>query len=186
MLPNGLSGSKDAVDGVEIVAREKAVDTPPRGGDPTIIKTVDRVILTDEREFFQCVYPGVECWRAFESAKSAVSHQSTHGRKHVIKKLTTLEEKQKAESTRRSNGIREGKIVRQARIDAIETLTLSEAMRQEADKCEERALWLRSMAAVAAKLEREARGGASVSAQELEALRADATAFHQLKEIFGK
>lgn len=187
---SGRPGSATHVGEVEIVAREPAMMPAVGTGKPANVKTIDHILLADQTEAFQCVYPGAECWLVFDTPRSTSAHQRTHSPKleaaRLSRELEQLKAKKSASTSRRSNGIREGLATKQARMDVIETLTLSEAMKQEADKCEERALWLRSMAAVAAKLERETRGGVSVSAQELEALRADAAAFHQLKRIFGK
>ena len=91
VVSTGTPGTHEEIGGVKIALRETAQMPVP--GDPSKkapIKTVDLVILEDERELYQCVYPETDCYLGFTGIKSATSHQRIHspktkeiGRAHV-------------------------------------------------------------------------------------------------------
>lgn len=80
--------SRDEIDGVVVVARQKATcNTPVTNGDATL-STVEELLLADERTVFQCAHPdGPDCNASFDNATSALAHQSTHSARRKAAKL---------------------------------------------------------------------------------------------------
>lgn len=170
------------VDGIEIVAREQATNFIQAAQAHRPVKNLHKVLLADGRELIQCVHPDA-CWKTYGNVAGGIAHLQVHSSE---KKVRVQEAKDAAERERRSNGIREGHAAKQERVDAIETITLSEALKREADSLETRALWLRSMAVVATRLERAQQLNLGVTPEELTRLRADAQQFQQLRNLLGK
>jgi hypothetical protein len=175
----GTKGSLAQVDGVPVIAREPALTVPVGGGAPVTVKTVDRVILENEAEVFQCVWPDADCYLAFATVKSATAHQRTHSPKKVARQALA---KQRTQRVNRSAGSTRGSENRVARRTEVEQLGLPDALRREAGILEERASWLRAMAATADKWGKTV----TVSPEELATLREDAQQWRQLRGMLGK
>lgn len=105
------------VNGVKVIARQKARCTPQNAPSPQAIgkeiKTVDELLLEDETIVFHCVHPNAsDCVYVAGTAHSVTAHQRMHSdaalRKKADAKLAALESRQAKIFANRSNGARKG------------------------------------------------------------------------------
>jgi hypothetical protein len=120
------------IDGVEVISRQKAVvaaDDSAVGNLPgvfpgQVMKTVDEVLLIDERTVYQCTHHADDdCTYSAPSVRSVTAHQRVHGGKAVAKRAQATIDAALAEAAqakaelearkqRRSEGSKQGAITR--------------------------------------------------------------------------
>lgn len=168
--------SRGIIDGQEVITRQKATALAPNGSGQTVeMSTVDRVLLADGREVFQCAFPRVGCDAWYERVQSVVSHQTAHS-------LKTLAARQEAQRERRSAGVAIGRDRMRARRQTVIENGLAATLNAEAEKLEAQARMLRACAARANQLERAV---PDVSPEELAKLREAADELEQVRKVIG-
>lgn len=165
------------IDGQAVIARQKATAAAPNGSGQTVeMTTVDRVLLADGREVFQCAFPHVACDSWYEKVQSVVSHQTAHS-------LKTLARAREAQHERRSAGAQVGRDRIRARRQMVLENGLAASLNAEAEKLEAQARMLRACAARANQLERAV---PQVTTEELAQLRQDSADLAALQGLLNR
>jgi hypothetical protein len=116
-----------SVDGYEVLVREKATgadtDDSVIGRDPnSVLRTVDKLLLSNDAVLFQCMHPLAEdCTYTNSVVKSVLSHQKMHSPLQAAKaaqvRLAEIEAKQAEQFKNRSNGAKKAAVTRRERSD---------------------------------------------------------------------
>lgn len=119
------------VDGVAVIAREPA--TADEASNDAVLanaknafRTVERILLEDERTLYQCMHPNdLNCVYTKDNIKSVIAHQKMHSSateaRRLAAQLAEIEEKQAQTRRNRSDGSRKGHEARRQRVHTGDT-----------------------------------------------------------------
>jgi hypothetical protein len=89
--------SRDVIDNVRVVARQKArMVTPGSKGIPVEHRDIDEVLLEDERTVFQCAHRNGQCDKYWDKPESVRAHVKTHADRMTAKRALAEAEQAQA------------------------------------------------------------------------------------------
>lgn len=175
----GVRGTLEMIGEKQVITREPAQGPDPHDTSKLIeYKTVNRVLLEDETELFQCVYPGTDCFIAFSTVRSVTAHQRVHSPR---KEAERLREQLNGRQQRKQAGGQAASTTRKERVERVKEVGAVEMLRRLATSLEVHASELRAVAVVVEKQD-----NVDVTAEELAQLRKDSTELQTMLSIFNR
>lgn len=137
----------------KVIAREPALWIAPNtnivGNAPRLVKGVDKLLLDNEAEVYQCVGE-IGCGKVFSTAHSVVTHKSGHSLKRAGRKAAV---KQQRISENRRAAQKDSMEARKRRVSDVKTNGVPSVLRQMGETLHEYSRYVNHIATEYAKME---------------------------------